>query len=298
MKSMSQSEREDNWSEGHFSSHDGLNLFARHYRASGDPGRPVLCLPGLTRNSKDFHVLATHLSAHAERSRNVYCLDYRGRGQSDYDPTSENYTPYIELLDVLNFMTITGLHGAAVIGTSRGGIIAMLMAVMRPTAVSVCVLNDIGPVIETGGLARIVGYVGRTPIPANWQEAGEIARRMNEQFFPDVSDDEWEAVARQWFSETDGNLRPDYDTKLAEAMEEIDLTKKIPEMWPQYRALGRAPTLILRGEHSDLLSDGTAKKMLEDHPAATLHTVPDQGHAPFSARYGHSGNNRRFSGND
>lgn len=278
---MSQSESNDIWNEGRFSSHDGLSLFARHYPAGDVDTRPVLCLPGLTRNSKDFHVLATYLSGHAARPRHVYCLDYRGRGRSDYDPAWQNYTPYIELLDVLNLMTIAGLHEAAVIGTSRGGIIAMLMAVMRPTAISVCVLNDIGPVIETRGLARIVGYVGRTPTPANWQEAGQIARRMNEQFFPDVADDEWEAVARQWFSEIDGNIRPDYDTKLADAMEEIDLTKKIPEMWPQFRALAHASTLLLRGEHSDLLSEGTVKKMSENHPSLATHTIPDQGHAPF-----------------
>lgn len=274
-----------NWSERHYTSQDGLRLYARHYRAPRANARPVLCLPGLTRNSKDFHVLASHLSSHADKPRDVYCLDYRGRGQSDHDPDWNNYTPYVELLDTLNFMTIAGLHEFAVFGTSRGGIISMLMAVMRPTAMAVCVLNDIGPVIRTGGLARIVGYVGRTPVPATWEDAGRIVRNMNQQFFTELSDAEWDAVARQMFADVDGRPGADYDSALSKTMAQIDLTRKIPHMWPQFGALSHAPTLVLRGENSDLLSEETVRAMASGHPNLTAHTVPDQGiHHCFATR--------------
>jgi pimeloyl-ACP methyl ester carboxylesterase len=279
---MSQAEEITNWSEGHYTSRDGLRLYARRYAAGKDDGaRPVLCLPGLTRNAKDFHLLATHLSEASEPTRDVYCVDYRGRGQSDHDRDWGNYTPYNEMLDILDFMTITGLHEACVIGTSRGGIIAMLMAVMRPTAIGVCVLNDIGPVLETGGLARIKGYVGKTPVPANWQEAGGIVKTMNEQFFPYIEDDEWEQIARQMFADAGGRPQSDYDPKLANAMDQIDLSKKVPAMWPQFQALSHAPTLVLHGENSDLLSETTVREMAKRHPRLTTHTVPDQGHPPL-----------------
>ena len=123
------------WHDIHFTSRDGLRLYARHYPAAGGArGRPVVCLAGLTRNSKDFHDLAEALAGHAACPRDVYCLDYRGRGRSQYDPDWKNYTVLVEMQDVLDFMTLRGLHDAAVIGTSRGGLIAMVMAGGRPAA--------------------------------------------------------------------------------------------------------------------------------------------------------------------
>lgn len=270
------------WNEMHFSSHDGLRLYARRYPASADQGRrPLLCLPGLTRNSRDFHILATHLGAGAAKTRDVYCVDYRGRGRSARDRDWRNYTPYIELLDTLNFMTAAGLHDAAVIGTSRGGIIAMLMAVMRPAAIGACVLNDIGPVIETAGLARIIGYVGKTPAPASWEEAVSLVRRMNEPFFPALDDAEWQAVTRQFYADADGRPQADYDPRLAKTLKQIDLGRKIPAMWPQFAALAGNSVLVLRGENSDLLSEDTVREMAQRHPGVKTHTVPEQGHAPL-----------------
>ncbi len=122
------------WRDIYYESFDDLRLYARHYPASDERFRSVVCLPGLTRNSRDFHTLATYLSTHSEKPRNVYCLDYRGRGQSQYDSNWRNYVPYTELLDVLDFLTVQGLHRVGIVGTSRGGIIAMMMAALRPTA--------------------------------------------------------------------------------------------------------------------------------------------------------------------
>lgn len=278
---MTEPAERQTWREGFYTSQDGLRLYARHYPAKAAAGRAVLCLPGLTRNAADFSALAAALSTHPERPRDVYCVDYRGRGRSDHDPNWKNYTPYIELIDVLDFMTVTGLHDAAIVGTSRGGIITMLMAVMRPTMIGAAVLNDIGPVIDPAGLARIIGYVGKTPVPSTWQEAGNVVRNMNEKFFPAVDDFEWLELARQWFSEKDGRPAPSYDPNLGNAMGEIDLSKKIPEMWPQFTALSAMPTLLIRGAHSDLLSEETARKMAAQHKSLQRLTVEGQGHAPL-----------------
>src|SRR5262245_27190411 len=159
------------WRDIHFSARDGLRLYARHYPVPGSAHRPVLCLAGLSRNSRDFHHLATVLASPDDSGRDVYALDSRGRGLSDHHRDWRNYSILVELNDALDFITIKGLHGATVIGTSRGGLIAMMMAVLRPNAVGAVVLNDIGPVIEPDGLARIVAYIGRMPVPADWDDA-------------------------------------------------------------------------------------------------------------------------------
>ncbi len=275
-----------NWEEVTFTSRDGLKLSARHYPVSaasgaGALGRPVLCLAGLTRNARDFHDLATFLSAHPTRPREVWCPDYRGRGRSDYDPHWRNYSPLIELLDVLDLMAISDLHNAAVVGTSRGGIIAMIMAVMRPNAMAALVMNDIGPVIETAGLARIMGYAGKIPVPADWDEAADLVRAMNRRFFPNFTDADWRKVARQLFDEVDGRPSPAYDDKISSALSEIDITQKLPEMWPQFEALKHIPVMVLRGETSDLLSQKTVEEMAARHPRLTSVTIHAQGHAPL-----------------
>ncbi|MGE3627295.1 MAG: alpha/beta fold hydrolase, partial [Hyphomicrobiales bacterium] len=266
------------WRDIHFTSQDGLSLYVRHYRArEGSHARPVLCLPGLTRNGRDFSRLADHLTTGAGLRRDVYCVDYRGRGQSAYDRNWKNYTPYIEALDVIDFVSIAGLHDAAIVGTSRGGIIAMLMAVMRPSALGAVVLNDIGPEVETAGLARIVGYVGRTPPAHNWDEAAELAKGMSGKFFPEIPAGDWPQIARQWFAEKDGKISPDYDPQLARTMAALDLTRPIPAMWAQFSALGRVPAMAIRGETSDLLSEETLARMRASHPSLETLLVEGQG---------------------
>src|ERR1700730_4002352 len=168
-----------NWNDIHFTSRDGLRLYARHYGARESLRRPVVCLAGLTRNSRDFHDLAMALARPDDEGREVFAIDYRGRGRSQHDANWKNYSILVELNDVLDFMTMRGLNRAAIIGTSRGGLITMLMAALRPNALGAVVLNDIGPVIEREGLARIVAYVGRVPLPATWAEATERVFEMN-----------------------------------------------------------------------------------------------------------------------
>lgn len=269
------------WQDLTYASFDDLRLNVRHYKAPAAKSRSVICLPGLTRNSRDFHRLATYLSRYAEKPRDVYCFDYRGRGRSQYDRNWRNYVPYIELLDILDFLTINGLHKVGIVGTSRGGIIAMLMAALRPTAMGPVVLNDIGAVIETRGLARIINYVRRMPNPRSWPDAVMIVREINERAFPNLTDAEWEEMARAIFDERKGRPVRAYDRRLARAVGRIDLSRPVPDLWPQFIALGQVPALVIRGANSDVLSAETLEAMIERHPNLRTVTVPDQGHAPL-----------------
>jgi pimeloyl-ACP methyl ester carboxylesterase len=265
----------------YFTTRDGLRLYARHYLAQG-PGygrRPVVCLPGLTRNGRDFHAFALALAGHADAPRDVYTLDYRGRGLSEWDKDWKNYAVPVEALDAIDFMTFAGLTDAAIVGTSRGGLIAMVLAAMQPRLVGVCVMNDIGPVIDRKGLTRIAAYVGRMPLPRSWKEATTIVADMSRKAFPSVAESEWEAVARQWFNEKNGRPAPGYDSKLANAMSVLD--KPAPPLWPQFEALHGAPLLVVRGDKSDILSAETVDEMMRRHPACTSYTVKGQGHAPL-----------------
>jgi pimeloyl-ACP methyl ester carboxylesterase len=269
------------WQDLTYASFDDLRLNVRHYKAPAAKSRSVICLPGLTRNSRDFHTLATYLSRYAEKPRDVYCFDYRGRGRSQYDRNWRNYVPYIELLDILDFLTINGLHKVGIVGTSRGGIIAMLMGALRPTAMGPVVLNDIGAVIETRGLARIINYVRRMPNPRSWPDAVMIVREINERAFPNLTDAEWEEMARAIFDERKGRPVRAYDRRLARAVGRIDLSRPVPDLWPQFIALGQVPALVIRGANSDVLSAETLEAMIERHPNLRTVTVPDQGHAPL-----------------
>lgn len=265
-----------------FTARDGLRLYGRRYPAARRPAgsrRPVLCLPGLTRNGRDFHDLAVHLSTGTDTARDVYTLDYRGRGRSEFDADWRNYAVPIEMLDVLDYLVVIGCHDVGIIGTSRGGLIAMVMAAAQPSTIGALVLNDIGPVIEHQGLARIASYVGRAPLPNSWPEAAKLVRDLFEKQFTRVPEADWETIARQLFNETNGKPAPGYDAKLGRAFSVLD--GPIPALWPQFEALKRVPVLIIRGENSDLLSTQTVSEMLRRHARADTITVAGEGHAPL-----------------
>lgn len=263
-----------------FTTRDGLRLYARHYPAARPDGRrPVLCLAGLTRNSRDFHRLALSLSTHPNSPRDVYTLDTRGRGLSEHDKNWKNYTVPNEMQDVLDFMMRTELSGCGIVGTSRGGLITMVLAAAQPNRIGAVVLNDIGPVIEMQGLLRIAGYVGRTPVPQSWSDAARVVRHLTERDFPNLAAEDAEAFARQLFNESNGRPTAGYDTKIARSFSLLD--GPIPALWPQFIALKRAPVLVLRGANSDLLSEATVAEMKTRHPDCTSLTVPNEGHAPL-----------------
>lgn len=269
-----------NWEDIFYTSQDGLRLYGRYYPAPRTSRRPLLCLPGLTGNSRDFHVLASFLSdPRNPEARDVLTVDYRGRGRSQWDPAWRNYDLQIEMQDAIDLLTIAGFHDVAVIGTSRGGLIAMMMACLRPTAIGAAVLNDIGPVLEREGLVRLLAYVGRVPLPATWEEATALVRGLNARSFPAVPEAQWADIARQWFNDDHGRPMPGYDRRLARSISLID--GPMPELWPQFQALTPVPVMVIRGELSDLLSEVTLSEMRLRHPRLTPLTVSGQGHAPL-----------------
>jgi len=262
---------------------DGLRLHARCYGARSAPTLPVVCLPGLARTAADFEALAEALSSDESRPRRVIALDYRGRGQSEYDRDPAHYNFQVELADLLAVMAALDAARAILIGTSRGGILAMLLAAVRPSAIAGVVLNDIGPVIEPKGLMRIKGYVGKLPQPRTFEEGGEILRRLFDAQFPKLGPDDWIASARRAFRQENGALVPTYDVKLATTLEGVDFEKPFPPLWQQFDALGHCPMMVIRGANSDILSPATVEAMRARR--ATLETieVPDQGHTPLLA---------------
>lgn len=266
------------WNEIFFTVHDGLRLYARHYPAPGSNLRPVLCLAGLTRNSRDFHGIAMALSS-GDNARDVYALDYRGRGLSQHDPNWRNYSVAIEMLDVQDLIMLTGMEKPTIIGTSRGGLIAMALAAAQPTVIGAVILNDIGPVIERDGLTRIAGYVGNMPVPSSWEDATKIVADLNRRAFPAVPETQWAELARQWFNEVEGRPAPGYDPNIAKSFSVT--AGPVPSLWPQFGVLSRVPLLVLRGENSDILSEATVQRMRTRHPQCASLTVPGQGHAPL-----------------
>lgn len=256
---------------------DGLGLFAEDWGPLGSQALPVVCLPGLTRTTLDFEVLAGALSG----ERRVLAVDYRGRGRSDIDPDWTHYDIRVELADVLAMMDAAGIGRAVIIGTSRGGLIAMGMAAARPGAMAGLVLNDIGPVIEQRGLLRIRSYVGRLPQPRSLEEAVSILRDMNDTAFPDATAADWERYARGTWREENGRLVPQADPNLLKSMEGLDLERPLPPIWPYFDALPPIPLLSIRGGLSDILTAQTQEEMAARRPDLQIYVSPREGHAPL-----------------
>jgi pimeloyl-ACP methyl ester carboxylesterase len=262
---------------------DGLRLHVRCYGPRVAPNLPVVCLPGLSRTAADFHQLAMALSRHADEPRRVLALDYRGRGRSEWDRDAANYNPQVELGDVLAVLTALGVGPAIVVGTSRGGILAMMLAALRPTALAGVVLNDIGPVIEPKGLMRIKSYVGKLPQAKSFEEGAEILRRLFDAQFPQQTAEQWLASAHRSWAERDGKLVPTYDLRLARSLEAIAPERPLPPLWNEFDALGRVPLMVVRGANSDVLSPETLTAMQARRADLDVLEVADQGHTPLLA---------------
>jgi pimeloyl-ACP methyl ester carboxylesterase len=257
-----------------FRSQDDLPLYWRDY---GDPASrrtPVLCLPGLTRNSKDFHLLARLLC----RERRVLAPDYRGRGRSARDTDWHHYRPGTYLADVLDLLTVAGVHRLVAIGTSMGGLLAMGLAAVRPTMLAGLILNDVGPEIAGPGYRRILDYIGTDRPEADWDGAIAELKRM----FPTLSLDteaKWLRMANATYRRgADGTLHFDWDTALARALR--SKPGELPGLWALYRGLGRRPVLAIRGGLSDVLSEATFDRMAEVKPDLQRVVVPNVGHVP------------------
>ncbi len=258
---------------------DGLRLHVREYGLRTAPVVPVVCLPGLARTIGDFDALAPAL-ADSQQSRRVIAIDSRGRGHSDYDGNPENYNLAVELGDVVTVLTTLEIGQAVFIGSSRGGILTMLLGVAHPTAIAGVVLHDIGPVIEPNGLARIKSYVGKLPQPRNFAQGAEILRRLFDAQFPKLTAAQWHAAAQRTWKLEDGELLPTYDVRLARTLAEFDIERPLPPMWNEFDALARVPLLVIRGANSDILSAATVTAMRARHPNMDSIEVADQGHVP------------------
>jgi pimeloyl-ACP methyl ester carboxylesterase len=258
---------------------DGLTLHVRSYGSRVGSALPVVCLPGLARTAADFHPLAAGLAAEA-KPRLVLAIDYRGHGQSEYDRNPDNYTLPVALADLSAVLIALEIAPAIFLGTSYGGLLAMMLAVGRPTAIGGVILNDIGPVIEPQGWVRIKGYLGNLPVPRNFEEGAEILKWWFHAQFPKLTPQDWIAFAQRTWREHRGRLVPDYDLNLARTLQGADLLH-LPTLWNNFDALARVPLMIIRGANSDMLAAATLDAMLSRRSELDIAVVPDQGHAPL-----------------
>ena len=262
----------------HFQTGDGLRLFARNYSASHSALTPLLCLPGLTRNSKDFETIAPWLA----QTRRVIAPDFRGRGLSQYASDPASYRPDIELIDTIALLDLLKVDRVAVIGTSRGGIVGMLMAAFFHDRLAGLFLNDVGPELDIAGLLRIRSYLGVQSELASWEMA--VANlKSNNSGFESLTADEWQAFARRVFRPVNGVPRIDYDPALLHTFPSgEDITAgRIANLWEFFGKIGDLPVSVVRGEHSDLLSAATLAAMKQQNAGLDATTIPKRGHAPF-----------------
>lgn len=264
--------------ERYFTAEDGRRIFYQDFDGPADKP-PLLCLPGLSRNHRDFAPVTERLAG----TRRILCPDMRGRGRSDYarNPDAE-YLPHVELADVMQLCDSLKLDRIAVIGTSRGGIQAMIWASLEPARLAAVALNDIGPKIETDGLAAIMRALGsRRQSFASFADAGAVLKAAYGDQFTGLSDAAWIGFARRIFrADEQGRPVPDYDPELVRVTRAA-FDSEMAAFWPLFHALAPAPTLVLRGANSDLLSAQTLAQMAGEHPDCVAVTVPGRGHAPF-----------------
>jgi pimeloyl-ACP methyl ester carboxylesterase len=262
----------------HVRTDDGLTLYGRDYGTENAGRPPIVCLAGLSRNSRDFHQFALRLS---QESRRVIALDYRGRGLSDWDVKKENYNIAREAQDVVLALDSLGIDKAAFVGTSRGGLILHILGAMIGDRIAAIVLNDIGPVIESDGLRRIRDYLSARAEPADLGGAAAHLQKVHGAEFPALAASDWDEMAEAIYREIDGKLVADFDPALVEPLKAMDFSKPLADLWPQFDSLAAIPLLIVRGENSSLLSQTTVRNMLARHPMARSIVAAGQGHAPL-----------------
>lgn len=264
-----------------FDTADGLKLQYRDYRPVGrERGVPVLCLHGLTRNVRDFDELAPMI---AGLGRRVIVASQRGRGLSDRDPHAERYNPSVYTADMLALLDGLDIPRAVFIGTSMGGLMTLMTAAVAPERLAGAVLNDIGPEIAPAGLARIRGYVGGGGAAVTWSDAAAWCRSINGPAFPhERGEGFWKSFAHKIFrEEAPGRIVLDYDPQIARSVTPDSEAPPDADLWPLWDAFAGLPTLVVRGEISDILSAATVAEMARRKPDLAIAIVPGVGHAPF-----------------
>ncbi len=269
---------EDLW----FTANDGLKLHALAAGPRNAPALPIVCLPGISRTAEDFRELLQVIANNEKNQRRVIALDSRGRGLSARDPNPANYTVPVEIGDLLTVLDAEKIERAVFVGTSRGGILTMVMGAVRPQAIAGAVLNDIGPVLEMKGLLRIKSYVGKLPPPSSWAEAAALLKRVMGEQFPAFDEAKWQTYARRTWREDKGGLTPRSDPMISVALADIDPKVPPPDLWAQFEALVKAaPVFVIRGENSDLLSRETVAAMRAKDKRVEATEIAGQGHAPL-----------------
>lgn len=262
----------------YFTSADGLKLFARDWGPKNGAGLPVLCLAGLTRNSRDFEPVVPFLA----KTHRVIAPDYRGRGRSQYATNWKTYEPPVEMADAIALLDHLGIEKVALIGTSRGGLIAMLMGQFHKSRLAGVFFNDIGPKLENSGLIEIAKSIKMRTSADSWQKVIAGLKEYNHKI-SGLSEHEWEAFAKRLFIEKDGKIIPDYDHNLMKTFPDVEFIQsgRIPQVWELYETLSDLPVGLARGAHSDLLSRETVAKMARLHPGLISVEVPGRAHVPF-----------------
>src|SRR5690606_27932762 len=250
----------------HWTSADGLRLYARDYAAAGGATKlPVIAIHGLTRNAADFEAIAPLI---AQSGRRVLAIDVRGRGRSDRAPDPMTYQPATYAKDVLELLRQAGSERAVFLGTSMGGLITMALAAIRSRVIAAAIINDVGPEVAKEGLARIASYTGQPVETPTWAEAAAYVKQHNAVAFPHYTDADWDAFARRVFRVgTEGAPVLDYDPDIAAPIRAAGAKALVPNLWPMFGRLARTrPVLLVRGQTSDLLSETIAAKMQKRAP--------------------------------
>lgn len=261
-----------------YTSHDGLSLYAADYGPQ-DSQLTILCMHGLTRNHKDFEPMIEGL----DLSARYISVDVRGRGRSDRDPSGETYQPPVYVQDMATLIAHLGLDNLVLVGTSMGGLMAMLMAKVFPEKIRGIVMNDVGPEVNPAGLKRIASYAGGNEVFDGWGDAAKAIGQTQAGVYPEYGEQEWMDFAKRTCVErADGKIGFDYDPVIVQGMGSTTPGWRINfAMWRVFSALKSIPLLIIRGESSDILTEKTAKRMLRRHKTSRLLTVPGRGHTPF-----------------
>ena len=269
------------WQDYWFSVRDGTRLNGRRYSSGKSARRPLLCLAGLGGNSAQFDLLARALSGPGAEQRDVYAIDMHGRGRSDFNARRIETSLLADCHDSLDFMTLAGLRQAILLGSGHGGQIAMLMAVLRPSAVSAVVLNDAAPQFEAEGMIRVIGEIASLPVPASFADAAHLMRMMMGRSYPRLLADDWLQLAQAQYPDKNGKPGRPYDPALSRDYSLIRGSDLRLSMWAQFAALKSLPTLLLRGELSPMLSQATVNRMRDIHPRLEIVKVAGEGHPPL-----------------
>jgi pimeloyl-ACP methyl ester carboxylesterase len=262
------------YEERHLVVRDDLKLYYRDYPGSSSKP-PILCLHGLTRNSRDF---AEFAERHSPEFR-VLALDFRGRGASQYDPVPMRYNPLTYAGDVIELLDELSIEKAIFVGTSLGGLVTMAVAAMQPQRIAGTILNDVGPDVDPSGVDRILTYVGNDRRYGSWDEAADAISSNYGSSFDRYSHDDWVRMAKRNCREENGEIRFDYDMAIAEPFRNAGPAPEV-DLWPLFNVLASKPLLVVRGANSDLLTAKTAERMRAAGPEVKIAAVQGVGHAP------------------